>query len=70
MSKQKQDKNKSIGKLFDCYVVCDPEQAKEMEETVLKPFRKAFRSLHLVKRDSSKQKGDSKNGKRPSRKLD
>ena len=60
MSKQKP---KNIGKLFDCYLVCDPEKAKEMEEVLLKPLRKAFRSLRLIKRDPSIQKGaNSKNG--------
>lgn len=71
MNKPKENKNKSIRKMFDCYVVCEPEQAKEMEESVLKPFRKAFRSLHLIRRDYSVQEDEgSKNGKSPSRKLD
>lgn len=51
MSKPKQENPKSIGKMFDCYIVCGPERAKEMEEHLLKPLRKAFRSVNLVQPD-------------------
>lgn len=47
MSKSKQSKSKKMP--LDCYVVCPPERAKEIETHLLNPLRKAFRSVRMVK---------------------
>jgi hypothetical protein len=59
MSKSKQSKNKSKKMPLDCYVMCPPERAKEIETHLLNPLRKAFRSVRMVKAKHANRKNAS-----------
>ncbi len=60
MSKSKRKENKFKGKDLDCYIVCKLEQQKQIEEHLLGPLGKAFKSVQFAPKHRTLKRNLSK----------